>query len=223
MLRRMIMVLCFGLLGAGVLVSLGIWQVQRLYWKEGVLADIAQRITAPPVALPVAPDPVADRYLPVTVAGKFTGPAIEVLVSRKEIGPGVRIIAAFEAENGRRILIDRGFVPDAARGLPREAVAATITGNLLWPDEVDGFTPKPDAKTGLWFARDLPALATAMETEPVLVVARSDTGDGIEPLPIDGVDIPNNHLGYAIQWFLMAIVWLGMTALYLRRIRQRTD
>lgn len=223
MLRRMMIVLVFGLAGAGVLASLGVWQLQRLAWKEGVLAEIAVRITAPPVALPASPDPVADRYLPVTVTGRFTGPVIEVLVSRKEIGAGVRIIAAFEAEDGRRLLIDRGFVRDAARGLPREAVAATVTGNLLWPNEVDGFTPAPDAKTGLWFARDLPAIAVALDSLPVLVVARSDTGDGIEPLPIDGTNVPNNHFGYAVQWFLMAAVWLGMTLLYLRRIRLRTD
>jgi hypothetical protein len=60
------------------------------------------------------------------------------------------------------------------------AAEATITGTLHWPRETDGYTPPPDPVTGMWFARDVPAMAEALRTEPVLVVARSDTGDGIE-------------------------------------------
>jgi surfeit locus 1 family protein len=97
-----------------------------------------------------------------------------------------------------------------------------VEGNLHWPEEVDGFTPAPDARTGLWFARDVPAMAEALGSEPVLIVARSPTAPGIEPLPVDTSHIPNDHLGYAVQWFGLAAVWLGMTAYLLWRIRRRT-
>lgn len=221
--RRMITPLLFGLIGGAILIGLGVWQMQRLAWKEAILAEIDARIVAAPVALPPAPTLDADRYRPVAVTGRLTGEEILVLVSRKQIGPGYRVVAVMETETGRRILIDRGFLPEAARGLPREAGALDVTGNLHWPDEVDGFTPEPDARTGVWFARDLPAMAQALRTEPVLVVARSDTGDGIEPMPTDSAAIPNDHLGYAVQWFLLALVWVGMTAFFLWRIRRRTD
>jgi surfeit locus 1 family protein len=224
MSRRMILPVLFGLIGAAVLIGLGLWQMQRLAWKEAILTQIAARIAAPPVELPATPDPQDDRYLPVTVRGQFTGPALEVLVSRKQVGAGVRVIAAFRTDAGRLLMVDRGFVAQEARGgLPAPSVAPlTVVGNLHWPDEVDSYTPAPDAATGLWFARDVPAMAQALDTEAVLIVARESTADGIEPLPVDGSSIPNDHFGYAMQWFSLAAVWLGMTGYLLWRIRRRT-
>jgi surfeit locus 1 family protein len=219
--RRMILPLLFGLIGAAVLASLGVWQLKRLAEKEQTLAFIALHMQSTPIPLPAAPDAVRDRFVPVMANGGFTGEALDVLVSRREIGAGYRVIGVFEAD-GRRILVDRGFVLAEARGAGHAATpAADVTGNLHWPDEIDSFTPAPDAATGVWFARDVPAMAAALGTEPVLIVARSDTGDGIEPMPVTDTGIPNNHLGYAIQWFLLALVWLGMTAHYLWRIRRK--
>lgn len=221
MTGRMILPLLFGLIGAAVLVSLGVWQLQRLAWKEGILADIAQRMQSAPVDLPPTPDPARDGFLPVTAEGDFTGEALDVLVSRREIGAGYRVIGVF-VTGARRVLVDRGFVVVEGRGAGHGAQAGiAVTGNLHWPDEIDSYTPPPDAATGVWFARDVPAMARALDTEPVLIVARSDTGDGIEAMPVGDAGIPNNHLGYAVQWFLMAAVWLGMTALYLWRIRRK--
>jgi surfeit locus 1 family protein len=219
--RRMIFPLLFGVIGVAILLSLGTWQVQRLMWKNAVLADIDSRIGAAPVDVPAEADPEADRFLPVTVTGRFTGEQLDVLVSRKEIGAGYRVIAVLEAKNGRRILVDRGFLFEAARGLPREVTDITLSGNLLWPQEVDSFTPKPDAKLGIWFARDLPAMALALSADPLLIIARTETGDSIEPLPVDSSAIPNNHLNYAITWFLLALVWAGMTVLLLWRMRRQ--
>jgi surfeit locus 1 family protein len=66
-------------------------------------------------------------------------------------------------------------------------------------------------------------MADALGTEPVMVVARLPTGDGIAPMPVDTAGIPNDHLNYAITWFSLAAVWLGMTGLALWRIRRRID
>ncbi|MFV0493002.1 MAG: SURF1 family protein [Pseudorhodobacter sp.] len=220
MLKRMIVPLILGMGGVAILLWLGFWQLQRLHWKEDVLAQIEARIAAAPVALPANPEDPRDRYMPVRVSGRFTGEDLGVLTSIKQIGPGYRVIALFETDNGRRIMIDRGFVAEAARGVPREVGQAEITGNLHWPQEVDGYTPDPDLARGLFFARDVPQMAEALKAEPVLIVARSDTGDGIEPMPVGAEGITNNHLNYAITWFLMAAVWLGMTLLLLWRIRR---
>ena len=221
MSRRMIFPLLLGVIGTAILISLGVWQLQRLAWKEGLLAQIDARIVAAPVAVPANPDPEADKYLPVAAEGRLTGEYLDVLVSRKQLGAGVRVIEVFESE-GRRLLVDRGFIPEAQRSGPRDQSATQIIGNLHWPDEVDGFTPLPDQKTGLWFARDIPAMAAALNAEPVLIVARTSTGTGIEPMPVDNSDTPNDHLGYAIQWFGLALVWLGMTGYLLWRISRRT-
>jgi surfeit locus 1 family protein len=220
-MARFVFPLLLGIAGCAVLVSLGVWQLQRLAWKEAVLAEITARIAAAPVAVPDPADPQRDLYLPVTAAGRLTGEEALVLASRKGDGAGFRVIAVLETGAGRRLLLDRGFLPEAGRDTPRRSPGGAVTGNLHWPDEVDRFTPAPDAAAGLWFARDVPALAAALATEPVLIVARSDTGDGIAPMPVDASGIPNNHLGYAVQWFGLAAVWAGMTLLYLWRIRQR--
>lgn len=221
MIRRMLIPLVFGAIGVGILLGLGVWQLDRLDEKATYLADLEARIAAAPVALPAVPDAVTDRFLPVITTGTFTGDALNVLVSRKQIGAGVRIIEVFTTDTGRRILVDRGFVAEADRAGDHAATATEVTGNLHWPVEVDSFTPAPDTATGLWFARDLPAMAAAMQTDPVLVVARSDTGGGVEPLAVDVSGTPNDHLQYAITWFSLAIVWAGMTALFVWRIRRR--
>jgi surfeit locus 1 family protein len=221
MLRRMIFPLLLGLVGVGILCSLGIWQVQRMEWKRAYLAGIEARIGDAPVALPAAPDPEADRYLPVVAEGRFTGEALEVLSSTARDGVGVRVIEVFDIA-GRRVLVDRGYLPEDARSAKRSVTTARIEGNLQWPQDSDRFTPPPDAKTGLWYARDVAAMAQALGTEPTLVVARSPTGDGIAPMPLDTSGIPNDHWGYAITWFLLAAVWAGMTAYLLWRIRRQT-
>lgn len=223
-MRRLLFPMILGLGGAAVLVSLGLWQLQRHDWKQGVLAAMEARIGAAPVALPAVPAAQRDQYLAVEVTGRYSGEGLAVLVSRRQVGPGVRRVDVLEADGGRRILVDRGFVPEAQRAQSGPAAgAARVQGNLLWPDEVDGFTPVPDLGRGLWFARDLPAMAAHLGAEPVLVVLRaSDPADPeVEPMPVDTSAIPDNHLGYAVQWFGLAAVWLGMTAFWLWRNRRR--
>lgn len=224
-MRRLLFLLIVGAGGVAVLLSLGLWQVRRLHWKEAVIAAIEARIVADPVPFDTLadPDPATDPYRPVRLSGRTTGEEALVLSGRKGGGAGYEVIAAFETEGGRRILLDRGFLPESGRGMPRQPVALAVTGNLHWPDETDAFTPAPDTAGGLWFARDVPALAAALGTEPVMVVARDVEGDmqGVEPVPV-GIDgIPNDHRNYAITWFSLAAVWAGMTGFFLWRIRRR--
>lgn len=223
MSKRMIAPLVIGLVGAAILVSLGMWQLQRLAWKQALLAGIEARLQDVPVALPAEPNPVADRYAPVWVEGRFTGPELHVLSGDRAAGPGYRIVAAFRTADGRDILIDRGFVPEDQRDATRTATTARVVGALFWPQETDSFTPAPDTGQNIWFARDVPAMAAALDTEPTLIVAREPTGDGIKPVPVDTAGIPNDHRNYAITWFSLAFVWLGMTVLWLWRIRRQLD
>ena len=217
---RLIAFAVFATLGLALLLGLGTWQVQRMGWKAGLLAEMDARLLSEPVALPEAIDPDRDGFLAVTAEGRFTGEDRLVMASRKGIGPGWLVVAAFETGDERRILVDRGFLPDAARQEPRPAVAARITGNLHWPDEVDRFTPDPDRARGLWFARDVPELAAELGTEPALIVLRrtSEAEPPALPTPLDTSLVPDNHLNYAITWFSLAAIWAGMTILLLRRI-----
>ncbi|MEM1075908.1 MAG: SURF1 family protein [Pseudomonadota bacterium] len=209
-----------GIGGAAILVSLGIWQVQRLAWKEAVIADIEARIAAEPVALPADPDTERDAYLPVEVTGALRAGYLQVLVSQKHIGAGYRIIRPM-VQDGGDILIDMGFIATTeARALRfDEEPRMTVVGNLQWPRETDGFTPAPDLENNIWFARDVRAMAEALGTRPVLVVRRDapQPVGPVSPMPVDTSAIPNDHLQYAITWFSLAAIWVIMTTLFLRR------
>ncbi|WGT51672.1 SURF1 family protein [Thioclava nitratireducens] len=224
MMKRYIFPLLLGVVGCAILISLGIWQVQRLGWKEAMLAEISAKIEGQPQALPPeGTDTKPLKYEPVTVSGRTAGQEILVLSGQKGVGAGYRVVDAFETDKGRKILLDRGFIPEGEKGTDRPATDLTVTGNLHWPEETDSYTPKPDAKTGIWFARDVPAMAAKLGTEPILIVARTVQGaaQGITPVPVTITGIPNDHLGYAITWFLLAIVWAGMTIFLLWRIRRQ--
>ena len=163
-------------------------------------------------------------FLPVTVRGDFDGTDLAVLTSIGRVGAAYRLVAAFKTPDGRRIMIDRGYVPVADKSRTARASNVEVVGNLHWPDEVDRWTPEPDLKNGIWFGREVGAMAEALNTEPVLVIARTSTpvDPAATPIPVGAEGVPNNHLGYAIQWFGLAIVWAGMTAYLISRIHRRT-
>ena len=223
-MKRLFLTLVFGLLGLALLVSLGTWQVQRLAWKEGILEEIDSTISGPAVPLPTMIAPSEQRYQPVELNGVIEPGEVHILVSVKLRGAGYRIIAPFVTEDGRRILIDRGFVENEFKDEVRQTGPAAINGNLHWPDDRNPATPENDLTRNIWFARDSGAMAEELETEPLLVVVRSETppAPGLTPIPVSTEGIPNNHLGYAIQWFGLAAVWAGMTAFLLWRITRRT-
>lgn len=222
MFTRLILPLIFGLVGVAILVSLGTWQVRRLAEKEAYLANIQTQITAEPVALPAEPDPVDDRFLSVAVNGRYMLDHIDILASAKNFGAGFRVIQRFLTDDGRLILIDRGFVPVAARDNPRAIGPAQLIGNLHWPDEVDSFTPEPDLDAAIWYARDVPAMAEALRTEPILLVLKSSipADPQITPFPVGIEGIPNDHLEYAVTWYGLAVVWLAMTVYFVSRSRK---
>jgi len=220
-LARYIVPLVFGLAGIAILVSLGVWQMQRLTWKEGILADIDARIAADPVALPAAPDPQADRYLPVQVAGQIGDQALRVLVSQKQVGAGYRVISALDLGD-RRILLDRGFVKVSADIPAPPQGTVTIAGNLHWPDDRNSSTPENDVADNTWFARDIEQMAGVLDKDTLIVVARetSFSDAPVTPLPVDTSGIANDHLEYALTWFSLAAIWAAMTGYFLWRMRQ---
>ncbi len=220
MTKGVIFALMLGLSGIMVLCSLGIWQVQRMYEKRTALEAMTAGISEPAVAVPVLPDPQTDRYRPVTVAGRFTGETLYVMSGKPMVGAGVQVISVLQTADNRRLLIDRGFLLDDDKAKTLTVTDVKILGNLMWPRDSNQYTPPPDAKTGLWFGRDALAMAAKLNTEAVMIVARSPTGDRIEAMPIDTGSIPNDHWGYAITWFSLAIVWAVMTVALVWRIRR---
>ena len=221
---KLIGALVLGIGGVAILLALANWQLQRLEWKTGVLARIEARIAADPVALPEAPDPEEDRYLAVALTGQFTDAPLRVQSAREGLGAGYLIEQAFEMPDGRRVIVERGFVPQAAPIPQAPEGVVTVTGNLVWPDEVDGFTPAPDLDSGLFYGRDLAELARALDSEPLLLVRRGGPAGGgaLVAAPVGTAGIPNDHLEYAITWLSLAAVWLVMSLYLIYRMRKQS-
>ena len=224
-MRALIAPLALGLLGCAVLAGFGVWQLQRLAWKEDLLARIEARIAADPVALPERPERTRDAALAVALQGEVAGPAMVVFDTWRGFGAGVRAIVPV-ATGDRRVLVDLGAAPwppgtdpaAVAGDAPAPGTTLAVTGNLDWPEEGAG-----TAQGALWSARDVPAMAAAAGAEPVLVTARATTpATAFAPLAVGTEGIPNSHLGYAVQWFGLALVWAGMTGFYCWRITRRT-
>jgi surfeit locus 1 family protein len=153
----------------------------------------------------------------VVATGRIGPRVLRVLVSRKQVGPGYRLISALET-GGRLVLLDRGFIA-VEDAIPTSEGAVTVRGNLHWPDDRLSSTPENDVAGNMWFARDIAQMAGELGTEPLLIVARevAPPEPGVTPLPVDTGHIPNDHLSYAITWFSLAAIWAVMTGAFIWR------
>ncbi|GAA4222894.1 surfeit locus 1 family protein [Sagittula marina] len=224
-MKRYLAPILIGLIGVAILLRLGFWQVDRLGQKEAELALIEATIYGEPQPLPRLMDPETQRYLPTALDGTLEDGALYVLVSAKMRGAGWRVISPFQTEEGRRVLVDRGFLPVDQKDAPLYTGPAHISANLHWPDDRNSSTPDNDEAKNIWYARDLGPMSEALQTEPLLVVARQidPAPTSVQPMPVDTSAIPNDHLQYAITWFSLAAVWLIMTGVWIRRIAKGTD
>lgn len=220
-MRNLLFPLVIGLGGIAVLLWLGFWQVERLAWKQGVIADIEARLAEDPVPLPLTLDQNADNYRTVIMQGAVTGDEIRFLDSGTAAGTGHRIISAFETVDGRRVMLDQGLLPLYSEDGQALSDEVTVQGNLIWPDDISEQAPEGDE----WYARDVAAMAQALDTDPVLVVlsAASAYDERLSPLPVTTRNIKNDHLEYAITWFLLAVVWLAMTLFYMARSKRQKE
>ena len=231
---RYLFPILLGVSGLAVLLWLGFWQVSRLEWKQDILDQLDARLNSKPVPLEQAVDPVETlivrNYTAVRAEISLTGEEAHIYAPTKS-GLGYRVVAP-ALWQGRTILVDLGWVPEAAKDAPRAALRMRVIGNLLVPDDYNKrFTPDPDLDKNIWFARHLPPMAEHFSAEEVLLVVRSVEGmqngmwdkyDAVTPQPVSP-QIPNDHREYAITWFSLAVVWLGMTVFWILRIRRRNE
>lgn len=217
-----------------ILVGLGTWQLQRLAWKEDVVARIAALQSAPAVAL--APTLAAAagggdvEFTRVTALcpGLAAAPFLELYAVR-EGKAGVRLISACRvaAAPYASILVDRGFVPDTVSARPAVDVAAqppvAVTGVLRSPEPANTFSPANSP--GRWYVRDVAAMAAQLKAPspaPVFLMAETSSNPGwsaLEPAPVPP-NIANRHLEYALTWYGLAATLLGVYAALLFKRRK---
>lgn len=199
----------------GVLIALGTWQVERMQWKRGLIAERAQRLAAPPLNLPsVVPIPAALEFRRVQVQGRFLHDRELYLGNRpRNSQAGYHVVTPLLRADGSAVLVDRGWVP-LDRKLPESRAAGQFDGQVVvqgiarLPREPGYFTPKNQVEGNFWFTMDLPEMATAARLPSVLPIY-IEAGPQANPggLPIGGqtdATLPDNHLVYAVTWYALA-------------------
>ncbi len=219
-----------------VLIALGVWQLHRHDEKSALLGRIEAGLAAEPVRLPAdIADPDAWNYRRALVTGVFLHDRELYLASRSHRGQaGLHVVTPLRrtgaTANDHVILVNRGWVPASRRdrasradGLPVGTV--TVSGILRRPAERGWMVPDNEPDANLWFWIDLPAMAMAAGATPApTVVLEADFDPAGGALPIGGqtrLDIPDNHLQYAITWFAFAVILMVIYVLYHRRPKDR--
>ncbi|MXO00428.1 SURF1 family protein [Shinella zoogloeoides] len=204
---------------AAVSLALGVWQVQRLFWKLDLIERVESRIHAAPVAAPVRaewPDVTRqkDEYRRVTATGLFRHDRTALVQAVTERGAGFWVLTPLALADGSTLLVNRGFVP-AERSSPDARVASelaagpvAVTGLLRMSEPGGAFLRSNDPAKDRWFSRDVTAIAAAKGLEdvaPYFIDADATPNPG--GLPIGGltvVSFRNSHLVYALTWFALA-------------------
>src|SRR5260370_9141097 len=217
-----------------VLLSLGCSQVDGKAWKEGLIATIEQRLSAPPVALPTPAtwprhNAAEDEFLRVAMTAEFLNDR-EALVytigsSLREGSsvPGYWVFTPARLADGALVMVNRGFVPDGKQDpatRPDGEVAGPINmvGVLRWPEPPGIFTPAGDPTRNIWFSRDSNAIATAKGVSVAPFYLELESPDPPGGRPRTGrlhPTLPNNHLGYALTWLGLACVLVGVYCTWL--------
>ena len=215
------------LMGLAVLIALGTWQLQRLGWKGGLIARIETRMKSAPLPLPAIEakfksDGDVD-YVPVSLTGTVLNAQEQYFLSTHDGQSGWNIYAPLQLEDGRVLMLNRGFVPYDLRdptkrpGSQPEG-AQTITGLARNPlnGKPSSIIPDNDPKSNNWYWKDLTGMAAnagvaADKLLPFFVDDWSETKPAALPVTRTTiVSLPNNHLQYAFTWYGLAAALAGV-------------
>ncbi|CAM5763218.1 SURF1-like protein [Labrys miyagiensis] len=240
--RSLLIPTLFMLTMGAFLVALGVWQLERLQWKEGLIREVSERTTAAPVAPPAEaqwPSLTRDdvEYRHWQVSGVFDhSKEIRSFTNLPDAkgpqkGVGYWVLTPLVRDDGSTILINRGFVPEsgkdpATRQAGLVAGPVTIVGLARWTEDRNFFTPTDNPATGDWFTRDIEGIARAeklLHVAPFFIDADQSAPGGLPQGGETILSFPNNHLQYALTWFGLAIGLLAVYVVLILRQRRGKD
>jgi surfeit locus 1 family protein len=212
------------LIATAILIGLGVWQLQRLQWKLGLIAEVNGHMAAPPVALDdlLKMNPDAAQYRRIALSGRFDNAKEAYVFTTDTNGaPVYHVLTPFRVDDGRVLLVDRGYVPNDKRN-PAARMSldgeAHLVGVWRVPDAPGTFTPMPDIAHRIWYARDLRGIAAADHIQLAApVVIEADAAPNPGGWPKGGqtvVSFRNEHLSYAVTWFGLAAGLIGVYLAY---------
>ncbi|MET3660648.1 SURF1 family protein [Aquamicrobium ahrensii] len=230
------------LIGLAVLLSLGTWQMQRLKWKEGLLATIDQRMHSQPISLQQAERLFEESgdvdYVPVSVNGVFVHEGERHFLATWKGQSGFYVYTPLKLEDGRFLLVNRGFVPygmkeasSRAEGQVQGTLAVTGLGRNPLAEKPSSIVPDNDLAKNVFYWKDRDAMAASAGLPagytliPFFLDADATPNPGGWPAGgVTIVDLPNNHLEYAVTWYGLAVALAGVLLFSLvgRRKRRRS-
>lgn len=222
-----------GVVLSAVFAALGVWQVQRLGWKEGLIARVEARVHANPVPWQdiLSLSPVDQDYRRVSASGRFDHGAEVLVKAVTDLGPGYWVLTPLRGDDGGIVLVNRGFVPPDRAG-PETRTAGqvegmvTVTGLARLTEPGGGFLRANDPMGNRWYSRDVGAIATARGLGPVApFFIDADATPQPGGYPVGGLTVirfRNTHLAYAVTWFVLAaMAAAGALTLALQERRAR--
>ncbi len=218
------------LIALAILISLGTWQVERLHWKEGLLADIAERRAAAPVPLADIETMAAQggdiEYRTVTATGRYINNKERHFFATWRGQTGYYIYTPLQLADGRYILVNRGFVPYENKE-PEMRMQGQLTGEQTvtglarakLPGKPSSLVPDNDVAKNIFYWKDLDVMASSVDLDKADVLpffVDADSTPNPAGFPIGGVtqvDLPNDHLQYAFTWYGLAAALVGVVAI----------
>jgi cytochrome oxidase assembly protein ShyY1 len=216
----------FTLLTLALLTGLGVWQLQRRVEKHALIAQLTERLAAPPSALPApsqwsALNPAGDEFRRVRFTATYADKQDVMVYSSGSVlrsdvsGPGTWAFLPARLASGDTIVVNAGFVPNTMQDRAQQdravkplitGAAVVMTGYLRFPETSSSLTPRPNMAKWLWFARDTRHMnLTWGDVAPFYIDLETPVPEsGIpKPGPLE-VHLKDDHLQYAITWFGLA-------------------
>lgn len=214
-LKRIWLILLASAVGLVMLLWLGTWQVQRLQWKEALLADLEMAMAAEPVALA---ETKGRAHAKIKVKGRFSAKSPLRMLSTHESGPAWELVQGFVGEGGEQALVLRGKQPHGAPDVGTIPETVEIIGHVRSAPRKGTFDVANNVTDNQWTWWDVPEMARQFGLKDPAIVALLPGSPGTQGLQVDPpkANLRNNHLGYAITWFGLAIVLIVMTAFFVR-------
>ncbi|HTE38142.1 MAG TPA: SURF1 family protein [Reyranella sp.] len=209
--------------------SLGVWQMERRAWKRDILDRIATNQAAAPLTLDelLKGDPLRFEYGRVRVSGSFLHDKEFYLAARSlKDKVGMQVVTPLRTDDGPIVLFDRGWIPSerkepAKRAEGQLAGKVDLVGIVRRSQIKRQFAPDNDPARNFWFHVDVPVMRQMAggAADPVLdsFFLEADATANPGGIPVGGqtrLDIPNDHLQYAITWFLIALAGAGVYLAY---------
>lgn len=207
------------------LCALGVWQIERLAWKRDLIARVDSRIHATPVPAPSSATK-DDEYRRVAASGVFLHDRATLVQAATIKGAGYWVLTPLRRADGSIILINRGFVPPEAKSsYDRPNGLIRVTGLLRLTEPGGGFLRTNDPASNRWYSRDVDAIARARHLSPAprRYFIDADAASNPDAYPVGEltvVSFPNNHLQYAITWFVLAAMVAAAYIFVMRQLRK---